>query len=217
MACAAVVVFGVGGTLVSRGVLDGPAGSGPASSGPASTGPAVLPPAAPVTAVTGTVLRDCQSSNNGTLGPGWKALSVHAGPVWFIYARPRGAPPSGHRLSAGKVAGSAMVIAIDNGRTAVVSAAPQIRGRFRFLAGFNASGRPYTLAEGAPGLTLAGCPPVPAGTGIPETYAPGLTMFWEGYVTGLRGCIPLEVRSRAASTPIRVTVAAPAAAAARGC
>ena len=109
-----------------------------------------------------------------------------------------------------------MVIAIDNGHTAVVSAAPQIRGRFRFLAGFNASGRPYTLAEGAPGLTLA-AGPAPAGTGIPETYAPGLTMFWEGYVTDLRGCIPLEVRSRSASTPIRVTVAAPAAAAAHGC
>jgi hypothetical protein len=56
-----------------------------------------------------------------------------------------------------------------------------------------------------------------AGSGIPETYAPGLTMFWEGYVTDLRGCIPLEVRSRSASTPIRVTVAAPAAAAAHSC
>ena len=200
--------------------MDGPAGTGPAGGGPAATGPAVLPPAtpaAPGTAVPGTVLRDCQSNNNGTLGPGWKAHSVHAGPVWFIYARPRGAAPPGHRLSAGKVAGSAMVIAVGNGRTAVVSAAPQIRGRFRFLAGFNANGKPYTLAEGAPGLTLAGCPPVPAGTGIPAAYAPGLTMFWQGYVTDLRGCIPLEVRSPSASRPIRVTVAAPAAVAAPGC
>ena len=180
-------------------------------------GPGTATPAAPVTALAGTVLRDCQSSNNGTLGSGWKALSVHAGPVWFIYARPRGTASSGHRLSVGKVAGSAMVIAVNNGRTAVVSAAPQTRGRFRFLAGFNPDGKPYTLAEGAPGLRLAGCPPVPAGTGIPEAYAPGLTMFWEGYVTGLRGCIPLEVRSPAASRPIRVTVAAPAATASHGC
>jgi hypothetical protein len=202
VACAAVVALGAGGTLVSRGVLGGPAGPGRAGPGPAATGP-----------VAGMVLRNCQSNNNGTLGSGWKALSVHAGPVWFIYERPRGAPPSGHPRSAGKVAGSAMVIAIDNGHTAVVSAAPQIRGRFRFLAAFNADGRPYTLAEGAPGLTLSGCPRAPAGTRIPETYAPGLTMFWEGYVTDLRGCIPLEVRSRPASPPIRVTVAAPAAAA----
>ncbi len=110
-----------------------------------------------------------------------------------------------------------MIIAVENGHTAVVSAAPQTRGRFRFLAGFNPNGKPYTLAEGAPGLTLAGCSPVPGGAGIPESYAPGLTMFWEGYVTGLRGCIPLEVRSRSASTPVRVTVAEPAASAARGC
>ena len=75
-ACAAVVAFGVAGTLVSRGVMDGPAGTGPSGGGPAATGPAVLPPAtpaAPVTAVAGTVLRDCQSNNNGTLGSGWKA------------------------------------------------------------------------------------------------------------------------------------------------
>ena len=111
-----------------------------------------------------------------------------------------------------------MIIAVANGHTAVVSAAPQTRGRFRFLAGFNPDGKPYTLAEGAPGLTLAGCPPAPArSTGLPEADAPGLTMFWQGYVTGLRGCIPLDVRSPAASRPIRVTVAAPAAAAAHGC
>ena len=216
-ACAAVVAFGVAGAVVSRGVLDGLAGTGPACGGPAATGPAGLPPSTAATAVAGTVVRDCQSNNNGTLGSGWKALSVHAGPVWFIYARPRGTASSGRPLSTGKVAASAMVIAVDNGRTAVVSAAPQIRGRFRFLAGFNASGRPYTLAQGAPSLTLAGCPPVPAGTGIPQAYAPGLTMFWEGYVTGLRGCIPLEVRSPSASTPIGVTVAAPAAAADHYC
>ena len=219
-ACAAVVAFGVAGTLVSRGVIDGPAGTGPSGGGPAATGPAVLPPAtpaAPVTEVAGTVLRDCQSNNYGTLGSDWKASSVHAGPVWFIYARPRGTTPSGHRLSTGKVGGSAMIIAVEDGRTAVVSAAPQTRGRFRFLAGFNPDGKPYTLAEGAPGLTLAGLPAGPAGTRMPEAWAPGLTMFWQGYVTDLRGCIPLEVRSPSASTPIRVTVAAPAAAASHGC
>ena len=64
----------------------------------------------------------------------------------------------------------------------------------------------------------AGCPPAPAGTtGLPEADAPGLTMFWQGYVSGLRGCIPLDVRSPAASRPIRVTVAVPAAAASHGC
>jgi hypothetical protein len=207
---AAVAAVGIAAPLVTRGVLAGPAGTGPAA--PSVTNPAVIiPSAAPTstsTAAPGTVLRDCQSSDGGTLGSDWKAASVQAGPVWFIYARPKGNPPSGQRLTAGKLTASGMVIAVSNGRTAVVTAGPATRGRFRFLARFNSAGNPYTLAEGAPGLTLAGCPAGPAGTHIPESYAPGLTMFWEGYVTDLRGCIPLEVRTSRASRPIRVTVPA---------
>ncbi len=212
VACAAVVAFGVAGTLVTRGVLAGPGGTSPAATGPAATGPAIISSAAPsstATAAPGTVVRDCQSNNGGTLGSDWKTQSVHAGPVWFIYVRPQGTVSPGSRLSTGKVAASAMVIAVENGRTAVVRAAPELHGRFRFLASFHGGGQPYTLAEGAPGLTLAGCPPDPPGTRIPAIYAPGLTQFWEGYVTNLRGCIPLEVRSSSASKPIRVTVAAP--------
>jgi hypothetical protein len=208
-ACAAVVAFGVAGTLITRGVLAGPAGNGPSAAGPGATGPAVIPSAMPSSTATGapgTVLRDCQSNNGGTLSSDWKAQSVHAGPVWFIGARPPGTGSTGHRLSTGKVRASAMVIAVENGRTAVVRAAPELGGRFRFLASFHGGGQPYTLAEGAPGLTLAGCPAGPAGTKIPEIYAPGLTMFWEGYVTDLRGCIPVEVHARPASQPIRVTL-----------
>jgi hypothetical protein len=120
--------------------------------------------------------------------------------VWFIFMRPKNAS---QRLASGKLTASAMAIAITNGKTAVVTAGPATAGRYRFLATFNNDGEPYTMAEGAPGLTLAGCP---AGTNIPASYAPGLTMFWEGYVTDLRGCIPLEVRTSAASQPIRVTI-----------
>jgi hypothetical protein len=101
-----------------------------------------------------------------------------------------------------------MVIAVRNGHTAVVTAAPSLGGRFRFLASFNGSGTPYTLSEGAPGLTLAGCPAGPLGHHVPAKYAPGLTMFWEGFVTDLRGCIPLDVRASPGSRPVRVTIAA---------
>jgi len=205
------VAFGVAGTLITRGVLAGPAGTGPPAAGPVATGPAVIPSATPSSTATGapgTVLRDCQSSNGGTLGSGWKAQSIHAGPVWFMYERPRGTVPTGHRPSTGKVRASGMAIAVENGHTAVVSAVPELGGRFRFLASFNSSGQPYTLAEGAPGLTLAGCAAGPPGTKIPEIYAPGLTLFWEGYVTDLRGCVPVQVRASAASQPIRVTLAA---------
>ena len=81
--------------------------------------------------------------------------------MWFIYARPTGTRPPSHRPALGKVAASAMIIAVSNGRSAVVTAAPSLGGRFRFLAGFHGGGQPYTLSEGAPGLTLAG---LPAGT-----------------------------------------------------
>jgi len=209
---AAVAAIGIAGTLVTRGILagpaaTGPAGSGPAGSGPAGSGPAVLPPSA-AAAAPETARRDCANNNNGTVGSHWQAHSVHAGPVWFIYARPRRTPAAGHRLTAGPVTASAMVIAISNGRSAVVRAAPATAGRFRFLAGFHGGGQPYTLAEGAPRLALSGCPAGPAGAGIPVRYAPGLTMFWQGYVTGLRGCIPLTVRATPAGRPVRVTVAA---------
>ena len=215
-ACVAVLALAVTGTLVTRGVFAagpaarGPGGTGPAVSGPAVSGPAVSPAAGPsstATAEPGTVLRDCQSDNGGTLGSKWKAQSVHAGPVWFIYSRPA-TPSPGHRLTVGKTRASAMVIAVRNGHTAVVTAAPSLGGRFRFLADFNNSGTPYTLSEGAPGLTLAGCPASPIGHHIPASYAPGLTMFWEGFVTDLRGCIPLEVRASPGSHPVRATIAA---------
>jgi hypothetical protein len=209
-ACVAVVAFGLAGTLVTRGVLASPGGGGPAAGGPAATGQAVVPSATPATTVTaapGTVLRDCQSNNSGTLGSDWKAHSVQAGPVWFIYVRPGSTPSPSHRLATGRVDVNAMIIAVSNGRTAVVTAARALGGRFRFLAGVSA-GQRSTLAQGAPGLTLAGCPaPGPQVARLPAIDAPGLTMFWEGYVTDLRGCISLQVRTSAASQPIRVTVA----------
>jgi hypothetical protein len=172
-----------------------------------------VPPAAPARppgAAPGTVLRDCPSSEGGTVSSGWRAHSVHAGPVWFMFARPLTASQAGPQLAAGKLTASAMAIAVENGHTAVVTAAPATGGRFRFLPRFSGGSTPYTLADGAPGLRLAGCPPYPVASGIPASYAPGLTMFWEGFVTDLRGCIPLEVRTAAGSPPIRVTIAAAA-------
>jgi hypothetical protein len=204
---AGVAVAGIAIPLATRGILVGPATTtAPGPAGP--VGPAG-PAGSAVRPAPGTVLRDCQNNNNGTLGSDWQATSVHAGPVWFVYLRPKNTAPSDQRLTAGKLTASGMVIAVSNGRTAVVTAAPATRGRYRFLGSFNNAGIPYTLAEGAPGLTLAGCPVGPTGTDIPASYAPGLTLFWEGYVTDLRGCIPLEVRTSPAGQPIRVTVPAP--------
>ena len=207
VACAgAVAAVAIAVPLVTQATRTGPPDRGPGGRLPAASSPAR--PAGPSPAAPRTVRRDCASSNNGTLGRNWKADSVHAGPVWFIYVRSRRTRSPRSRLSTGKPAGSAMVIAVRNGRTATVTDAPAAAGRFRFLAGFDRNGKPYTMAEGAPGLTLAGCPVTPAGTSIPEGYAPGLTMFWQGYVTDLRGCVPLQVRRPGAARPIQVSVPA---------
>jgi hypothetical protein len=85
---------------------------------------------------------------------------------------------------------------------------PAAAKRFRFLARFNGNGKRYTMAEGAPNLFLSGCPVSRAGTHIPQSYAPGLTLFWQGYVTDLRGCVPLQVYASSGARPIRVTVPA---------
>jgi hypothetical protein len=211
-ATAAAAVL-VAGTLAAHSALTGPAGSGQAGSGPAGSGPTssdhggpgavVVSPSQP--AAPGTVLRDCQSSNFGTLGANWKSQSVHVGPVWFIYGRLADTHPGSRQLAGGKLPASAMIIAVGNGRTAVVTVAPRTADAFRFLPGFNNS-NVYTLHEGAPGLTLSGCPKGPAGTHIPASHAPGLTMFWQGYITDLTGCLPLQVQALPGGQRVSVTL-----------
>jgi hypothetical protein len=178
--------------------------AGPASGRPTAPAPGPAPRPAP-SARSGTALRDCGSNNNGTLSSGWRRSSVRAGPVWFVFARGKNVWPASRRLADGKLTGGAAVIAVRNGTRAVISVAPVARQQFRFLEGFNGQDR-YTLADGWPGLTVAGCPAGPAGTGIPDSYAAGLTMFWEGYVSDLKGCIPLEVRKVPGGKPVRVTL-----------
>ena len=216
-ACVAAAAAGIAVPLSTHEVSGGSAGrvaggAGPAPAGgslSASAGPAVVMPLAtptPVpTAAPGTVLRDCQNNNNGTLSPDWKAQSIHAGPVWFIFARGSKSFPRAQRLARGLVSAGAFVIAVSNGRTAIVTDTRAAARRFRFLAGFTGSSA-YRMRVGEPGLTLVGCPPGPTGTDIPESYAPGLTMFWQGYVNNLGSCIPLEVRTPSARQPIRVTL-----------
>jgi hypothetical protein len=100
-----------------------------------------------------------------------------------------------------------MVIAVRNGAAAVVTAPRALGARFQFLRSSSAGGNFWTRAGDAPSLRLAGCPATPAGTRIPASYAPGLTLFWQGYVTGLKGCIPLEVRTSPRRHPVRVFIA----------
>jgi hypothetical protein len=212
-ACAvtAAVVL-AGGSLAARSALSGPAGSGPAAGGGQPAAPVVIPSASPVPGTApGTVLRDCQNSTGGTVSANWKSQSVQAGPVWFIFGRLSNSHPASKHLPGGKLTASAMAIAVSNGATAIVTVAPQAAGRFRFLDGFNNSDA-YTLRDGKPGLTLVGCPKGKPAAGIPASDAPGLTMSWQGYVTDLTGCLPLQVRPRPGGRVIPVMLRLPGAA-----
>jgi hypothetical protein len=187
-----VAVHGIdAGSGAPRGLAGGQAGSHAAS----------LPKAGP-----GVALADCRTATGGMLGSAWKSHSVHAGPVWFMLVRPA---PGGQKPTTSTVTSSALAIAVSNGRTAIVTVAPSLAGRFGFLASFHSGNQPYTLAEGKRTLELAGCPAGPTGTDIPAGYAAGLTIWWQGYVTDLRGCIPVDVRVPPATKEIRVTIAAP--------
>jgi hypothetical protein len=214
----AVAVVLAGGALATHAALSG--SSGPARGG-AAVAPAVSspPPAPPspqppaVQAAPGTELRDCSSANGGTLSADWRSYSEHAGPVWLLLSGriPPGQRNLGPLTRLREAHSSALVVAVANGHTAVVTVAPRAAAGFRFLPNFGTIPEPplgsgYTLGEGKPGLTLGGCDQGPPGSHVPAAYVPGLTQFWEGYVSDLRGCIPLEVRTPGGAAPVRAAL-----------
>lgn len=132
--------------------------------------------------------------SGGELGARWKAASIQAGPVWFVYARD-GVWRSSQRLPDGRLRGvSGVILAVRNGSAAEITAAQA--GRLRFITRKNASGT-YTLRDGVAGLTLVGCQGYQLLPRIPESYAAGLTLFYLplGYVTDLTACLPMQVRT----------------------
>jgi hypothetical protein len=168
-------------------------------SGPRPAGRPVTGQTAPTGAAPGSELLTCgtysdRAISGGELGAHWKSASVQAGPVWFVYAGHGWWRPS-QRLPAGRFRGVAgALLAVRNGTTVEITTPPADRSRFRFLTRKTSSGT-YTLRDGVPGLTLAGCPSYPAPSGLPEAYAAGLTLFYLplGYVADLGGCLTLEV------------------------
>ena len=207
-ACVAVVAVGVAGTLVTRGLTRRPGWPGPGRHRPGRHRPGGQPAPAPSstgTGAPGTVLRDCPSANGGTLGSTWKADSVHAGPVWFIYARP--ARP---RPATGWPPGRPLPPWPSRSATATrpwSRRPPRSAGGSGSWPASTAAGLP-TPCPREPGSHPGRLPGQPRGDHVPAKYAPGLTMFWEGFVTDLRGCIPLDVRASPGSHPVRVTIAA---------
>ncbi len=153
----------------------------------------------PVGAAPGSELLKCPAYSDrgitgGELSAHWKSASVEAGPVWFVYAGSSSWRPS-QRLPDGTFRDvTGVVLAVRNGVTVEITTPSADRSRFRFLTRATSSGT-YTLRDGVPGLTLVSCPSQPVAHSMPAAYAAGLTLFYlpVGYVTDLRGCLPLEI------------------------
>jgi hypothetical protein len=155
--------------------------------------------ATPARAAPGSELLKCgmytiRGISGGELSAHWKSSSIQAGPVWFVFAR-NGGWGTSRRLPGGRLAADAgVIVAVRNGTTAEITT-PQ-PDRFRFLTRQGAHGR-YTLRDGVPGITLAGCRSYRIAHAMPESYAAGLTLFYLplGYVTDLTGCLPVQIRT----------------------
>ncbi len=135
--------------------------------------------------------------SGGQLSARWKAASIQAGPVWFVFARQGWwrSSRSSQRLAAGRFRNvGGPVIAVRNGTTVEITTPAADRSRFRFLTSRTGSGT-YTLRDGVSGLTVVACPYQRIQARMPEAYAAGLTLFYLplGYVTDLAGCLPIEI------------------------
>jgi hypothetical protein len=159
-----------------------------------STSATATPSAAP-----GSELLKCGAYSDrgitgGELDAHWQSASVHAGPVWFVFAR-NGAWRSSQRLPDGRFSNvPGAIVAVKNGVTVEITTPLADWSHFRFLTHATPSGR-YALTDGVRGLTLVGCRTYRVSPGIPPGYAPGFTLFYLplGYITDLAGCLPLRI------------------------
>lgn len=175
----------------------------PALSGgrPAAPGSPVSSGSHPASAEPGTVLENCADQIAGGYGARWQRQSIHAGPLWFVDARPLRAGNDG---TSPLPFGNLPVNEMDNAYAWVKAVGPARRS-FRFLvnADFKTDGS-YTLADGQPGVTFAACP---SGQELGQDYG-GVTQFWLGFVIAkVPACVPLDLWTRTSKRPARITLA----------
>jgi hypothetical protein len=156
------------------------------------------------TAAPGTVLLTCDSANWGQLASNWRAGSLKAGPLWFVYGRQLGYVHDGGWHGAGRVMqrpgkleGAVMIVEVTSGSTVVVKPAAEARSYFRFVDGFG-PGADYKLPAGDTGFTFVACPRGSAG---PNGQ---VTDFYLGFSIEAGRAAPVEVWPSAMPRPIRV-------------
>lgn len=175
---------------------------------PKGTAPLAARPPSP-TAAPGTVLLTCDSANGGPLGSHWRARSLRAGPLWFVYGRQQGYVHDGGwhaagrgTLRSGRRQTGVMIIEVTPGSTVVMKAAAAAWRYFRFVDGFGSvSG--HKRAAGEPGFTFVACP---RGSGGPTGQ---LTDFYLGFSIEAGRAAPVDVWPSAMARPIRVIFTCP--------
>lgn len=165
------------------------------------------------TAAPGTELLTCDSANGGPLGSSWRARSLRAGPLWFVYGRQQGYvhyggwPAAGRgTLRSGERRTGVMIIEVAPESTVVMKAAAVAWSYFHFVDGFG-SAADNKRAAGTPGFTFVACP---RGAGGANGQ---VTDFYLGFSIEAGRAAPVEVWPSAVSRPIRVIFTCPG----RGC
>jgi hypothetical protein len=179
-----------------------------AAAAPKGTAPLAARAPSP-TAVPGTVLLTCDSANGGPLGPHWRARSLRAGPLWFVYGREQGYVHYGGWQAAGRVTTRSgkrrtgvMIIGVTSGSPVVMKATTAAWPYFRFVDGFG-SVADNKRAAGEPGFTFVACP---RGSGGPRGQ---VTDFYLGFSIEAGRAAPVEVWPSAVARPIRVIFTCP--------
>ncbi|HXP19702.1 MAG TPA: hypothetical protein VN840_08665 [Streptosporangiaceae bacterium] len=161
---------------------------------------------APPAAAAGTVLLGCANDVYGQLSANWRATSIEAGPLWFVYARQQGyvritgssARPAAVNRT-GKLQVGAMVVEVGYGATVVLRVASKARSYFRFLTEFTQPPA-YTLRDGVSGLTLASCP---RGTPVGDNGL--MTDFYLGFLIRAGGNALVHLWPSATARPVSLT------------
>jgi hypothetical protein len=166
-------------------------------------------PSSSQTSAPGTVLLSCQSANWGQLGPNWRAGSVKAGPLWFVYGGQDGYVHIGRFLSQGrdvpgraKAIGGVMIIEVADGPAVTMKAVPRSQSYFRLFDGFH-SGGGNPLPAGDTGFTFVPCPRTSPGPNGP------VTDFYLGFSIEAGRAAPVEVWASASYRPLWLTFTAP--------
>ncbi len=90
--------------------------------------------------------RTCESANWGRLPSNWRAVSLRAGPLWFVgdrlFGYLHGNSSQGARRTIarhGRLRDNVMIVEVTDGSTAVMKAAAEARPYFRFMDGFGSN------------------------------------------------------------------------------